>query len=133
MATSETYDIPCGSIRLSSWRAGSGLAAGLESRPGVADRLPRPLGILPPFEAGHFVFELFVAQKEMLDLAQHVGGQLGVGRDRVPPRLADGDGEDLFVPAFLVPHVEPADGTAYDIAAGEDRLARDDEDVEFIA
>ena len=78
-------------------------------------------------------FERLVGLEEVLDLPQPMRAQVLERRGLVPSRVVVGHRQDLVVVALVVLHVEDADRTSADDAAGEGRLTDDDEDVERVA
>ena len=103
-------------------------AAGLlhVPRAGFLDHPPRRFFLLPAYQLRIDALQLLVDPEEVLDLTEKMGRDLLQIPVLVVERVSGGDGQDLLVQAFLVPHDEDAEWTDLHQTAGEGRLLEGD-------
>src|SRR5262245_34290094 len=98
-----------------------------------ADDLARRLHRIPAGDFRLLALEFLVDGKEMLDLTQGVGKDLGAILYLAVQRVALGDGQDFFVLLALVNHAQHADGADFHQASGKARRLHQHQHVQRVA
>ena len=90
-------------------------------------------GVAPSFDFNTLAFKVLVDGKEVGNLLEHVGVDLGEVPDILVAGVAFADAEDFFIGQALVEHLEHADGANLHDTTGKAGGIDEDQDIEWVS